>query len=58
MTDDLSLIWAGIIAWEATDDITVRATAGTQRGGLKCVAGVCRIYPAFAGVKTEVVGRF
>ncbi len=53
-----NIFWAGILGWEVTDDITLRATGGTQRGGLKCVAGVCRIFPAFAGVKTELVGRF
>jgi hypothetical protein len=57
-TEVRNIFWAGILGWEATDDITVRATGGTQRGGLKCVAGVCRIFPAFAGVKTEIVGRF
>jgi hypothetical protein len=36
----------------------VRAVAGSQRGGIKCVAGICREYPAFTGVRAEVVTRF
>jgi hypothetical protein len=31
---------------------------GTQRGGLKCIAGVCREFPSFAGARLEVIGRF
>ena len=53
-----NIFWAGIVGYELSDDISLRTTVGTQRGGLKCVAGVCRIFPAFAGAKTEIVGRF
>lgn len=50
--------FAGILAAEISDAITARATAGSQRGGIKCVSGVCREFPAFAGGRLELVGRF
>ncbi len=49
---------AGILNWYATKSIQVRATAGSQRGGLKCIAGVCRIFPSFAGVLVELIGKY
>jgi len=51
------LYLAGIITWEAADGLLLRATGGSQRGGLKCVGGVCREFPAFTGVKVEATGR-
>ena len=53
-----NLFLAGIVKWEATDNVTMTATGGTQRGGIKCINGVCREYPAFAGGALEVVARF
>lgn len=50
--------FAGIVSWHVTDRMQLRATAGTQRGGLKCVAGVCRIFPEFTGATLEAVARF
>ena len=50
--------FAGILSWHVTPRIQLRATGGTQRGGLKCIAGVCRTFPEFAGGRVEVVGRF
>lgn len=52
-----SLFLAGILGARFGESVTLRATAGTQRGGLKCVAGDCRLMPPFAGVKTELVVR-
>lgn len=52
------LFYAGIFTFDMWDAHQLRATAGTQRGGLKCVAGVCRIFPAFKGAKLEWVARF
>ncbi len=49
---------AGIVDWHTTDDLRLRATVGTQRGGLKCVGGVCRIFPEFAGARLDVIGTF
>ena len=56
--DRASLFYAGILSADVWDAHQLRFTAGTQRGGLKCVAGVCRIFPAFKGAKLEWVARF
>ncbi len=48
---------AGILSWETSPDLALRATGGNQRGGLKCVAGVCRDFPAFSGGRLEIVAR-
>jgi hypothetical protein len=50
--------FAGILAAELSHSSLLRFTAGTQRGGLKCIAGVCRDYPGFAGLRAEWVARF
>jgi hypothetical protein len=49
---------AGILNWYVAKWLQVRATGGTQRGGLKCIAGVCRIFPSFAGVLVELIGKY
>jgi hypothetical protein len=45
------LYLAGIIAWEFDRWLTMRAVLGSQRGGIKCIGGVCRDFPAFAGAR-------
>jgi hypothetical protein len=52
-----NLFFAGIVTWEAIEALKLSATIGTQRGGIKCISGVCREYPAFAGGRLEMVGR-
>lgn len=49
--------FAGIIAREVIDALKISATIGTQRGGIKCISGVCREYPAFARGRLEIFGR-
>ncbi len=49
--------FAGVLNWYATKTVQLVATAGTQRGGLKCLGGICRIYPSFAGAKIDVIGN-
>ncbi len=49
---------AGIATVELWTSVQARLVAGTQRGGLRCVAGVCRDFPGFAGARAEVVARF
>ena len=49
---------AAILNWFVTDWLQVRATGGSQRGGLKCIAGVCRVFPSFAGVRVELIGKY
>ena len=48
---------AAILSWEINETLRLRAIAGTQRGGIKCIAGVCRDFPEFAGAKAELVTR-
>ena len=35
-----------------------KAVAGGRRGGLKCINGLCRIYPEYQGASLELVSRF
>lgn len=49
---------AGIGIIHVADNAEIRATVGTQRGGLKCIAGICRQFPEFAGGRIEAVARF
>lgn len=48
---------AGILAVDLSDEARLRAVVGTQRGGIKCIAGVCRDFPEFAGGRAELVLR-
>ena len=48
---------AGLVSWHPTDAIQLRGTVGNQRGGIKCVAGVCRDFPHFSGVRLDIVTR-
>ncbi|MBI2389869.1 MAG: hypothetical protein HYV09_09775 [Deltaproteobacteria bacterium] len=40
------------------DDVIVRFLFGEQRAALKCVSGVCRFFPAFAGLRSELIIRY
>lgn len=53
-----TLFWFTDLRWNATPSITLHGIFGTQRGGLKCVNGVCRTFPPFAGARAEVVVRY
>ncbi len=46
------------LAWDITPSSSLRLFVGSARGGLKCVSGVCRIYPPFEGVKLTATLRF
>jgi hypothetical protein len=50
--------FAGHLGWEVSEQVTLRSVIGSQRGGLKCVNGVCRKYPAFAGARLELIAAF
>lgn len=50
--------WFGDARWTVTPNLTLHAVVGTQRGGLKCVNGVCRTFPSFAGARAEAVIRY
>ncbi|HET6283164.1 MAG TPA: DUF6029 family protein [Polyangia bacterium] len=48
----------GIIRVRPSDSLVVQLFAGSQKGGLKCFGGVCRIVPPFAGTRLDVTVRF
>ena len=37
---------------------TVSVFVGQRRGAIRCVSGVCRLFPPFEGARLEVVSRF
>ncbi|MEZ4465666.1 MAG: redoxin domain-containing protein [bacterium] len=39
------------------EPMQLRTTVGSQRGGIKCIAGICRDFPEFSGVKFNLVSR-
>lgn len=47
----------GSLGWDITPSSSLRLFAGSQRGGLKCVSGVCRVLPPFEGVKLTATLR-
>ena len=56
--DARNLFYAGIIVAHLSDRMELRGTIGTQRGGIKCIAGVCRQFPEFTGGRIEAIARF
>jgi hypothetical protein len=53
-----SLYVNGGILYRFTKDSNIRVFVGQQRGGLRCVSGVCRVFPAFEGARLELTVRF
>lgn len=47
----------GAVQWNITSASSIRLFVGGTRGGLKCISGVCRDFPAFTGARLEVVVR-
>ena len=43
--------------WNITTASSIVVCAGGERGGLKCISGVCRDFPAFTGARLELVLR-
>ncbi len=50
--------WNGNLLYRFDGSSNIRLFAGQQRGGLRCVSGVCRIFPAYEGVRAELTVRF
>ena len=48
----------GALLYRFSGGSNVKVLAGQQRGGLKCVSGVCKVFPPFEGVRAEVTLRF
>jgi hypothetical protein len=53
-----NVFYAVITNYELSERITLQGIAGNQRGGIKCVSGVCREWPAFSGVRGTMIMRF
>jgi hypothetical protein len=47
----------GLFQYRVTTDSVVRLFYGQTRPAIRCVSGLCRAFPAFEGVKLEVVIR-
>lgn len=45
------------VQWNVRSDTSLRFFAGGQRPGLRCISGLCRVFPAFSGVRLEAVLR-
>ena len=50
--------FSGTLDYRPTDKASIQLFAGAARGGLKCVSGVCRLFPPFEGVKLQVTWRY
>lgn len=44
--------------YKFTKDSNIKVFVGQQRGGLKCISGVCRVFPPFDGARMELTLRF
>ncbi len=45
-------------SWIISDHYTVRAFAGGREAGLRCINGICRVFPGFTGASAELVVRY
>lgn len=48
----------GGVVYRFTTESNIRLYVGQNRGGLRCVSGICRIFPAFSGARAELTLRF
>ena len=48
----------GGVVYRFTTESNIRLYAGQNRGGLRCVSGICRVFPAFSGARAELTLRF
>ena len=48
----------GGVLYRFTPESNIRIYAGQNRGGLRCVSGICRVFPAFSGARVELTLRF
>ncbi len=46
------------LLYRFSSESNLKVLVGEQRGGLKCVSGICRIFPSYAGARVEVTMRF
>ena len=48
----------GQVGYRPTSDSSVSLFVGQRRGALRCVGGVCRVFPPFEGASLDVTLRF
>lgn len=48
----------GEVLYRFTPQSNLRVKVGQNRGGLRCVSGICRNFPAFSGARAELTVRF
>ena len=48
----------GTVLYRITPESNIRLYVGQNRGGLRCVSGICRMFPAFSGARIELTLRF
>ena len=48
----------GHVTFRPSDALVLGLFAGQRRGSLRCVGGVCRVYPSFEGARLDATLRF
>lgn len=48
----------GQVRYNFTSDSSLALFVGQRRGALRCVSGVCRVFPPFEGARLDVTARF
>lgn len=48
----------GSVLYRFSSESNIRIFGGQQRGGLKCVSGICKVFPAYSGARVELTVRF
>lgn len=48
----------GVISYALSPSSNISLFAGQRRGGLRCVSGVCRVFPPFEGMRIDATFRF
>lgn len=48
----------GQLLYRFTSESNFKLLVGQQQGGLRCISGVCRVFPAFEGIRAELTLRF
>ncbi|MFZ5893762.1 MAG: hypothetical protein ACOY0T_22055 [Myxococcota bacterium] len=47
-----------MLSYRPSSAVSFTLFAGQRRGALRCVGGICRVYPAFEGVRLDAVIRY
>lgn len=48
----------GVVRYRPSDRWFVQLLVGSQRGGIRCIAGACRDFPPFSGIRLDTTVRF